>query len=374
MLKNILNLSLEDLEKEIIEHGEKRFRAVQIFNSIHKRNVSSFDEISSIPKELIEKLKKVYFLPVLTLIKETESEKFNTRKFLFELSSDGRNYLIESVLISENERETLCISTQVGCNVGCEFCATGKMGFMKNLDVSEIIAQIYEVKRKTGISPSNIVYMGMGEPFLNYDNMLRSLLMITHKEGLDLSSKRITVSTVGFKGKIINFADDLIKEENKSVKNVKLALSLHSTDNGIRESIIPTSVKNNLTVLYNELAYFYQKTRNKITYEYIFFEGLNDTENDVKRLSKITKMVPSNLNIIPFHPIDFELNKPLDIFNTKKDINNLLSNKKLFDFIARLKNNKVVVNVRSSSGIDINAACGQLSVSTERQKMAEDTV
>ncbi|MEZ4824284.1 MAG: 23S rRNA (adenine(2503)-C(2))-methyltransferase RlmN [Ignavibacteria bacterium] len=293
---------------------------------------------------------------------------------MFELSSDGRNYLIESVLISENERETLCISTQVGCNVGCEFCATGKMGFMKNLDVSEIIAQIYEVKRKTGISPSNIVYMGMGEPFLNYDNMLRSLLMITHKEGLDLSSKRITVSTVGFKGKIINFADDLIKEENKSVKNVKLALSLHSTDNGIRESIIPTSVKNNLTVLYNELAYFYQKTRNKITYEYIFFEGLNDTENDVKRLSKITKMVPSNLNIIPFHPIDFELNKPLDIFNTKKDINNLLSNKKLFDFIARLKNNKVVVNVRSSSGIDINAACGQLSVSTERQKMAEDTV
>jgi len=362
-LKNILNLSLKDLENDISDLNEPKFRAKQIFNSIHKRNASSFDEFNSIPKELKEKLKKDYYLPFLKLIKETDSEKFNTRKFLFELSSDGRNYLIETVLITENERETLCISTQVGCNVGCEFCATGKMGFRKNLDISEIIAQIYEVKRKTGISPTNIVYMGMGEPFLNYDNMLGSLLMITHKEGLDLSSKRITVSTVGFKGKIINFADDIIKEENKSIKNVKLALSLHSTDNGVRESIIPTSSKNNLTEMYKEISYFYQKTRNKITYEYIFFEGLNDTENDIKRLSRIGKMVPSNINIIPFHPIEFELNKPLDIFNSKKDINKLLSNKKLFDFIARLKNNKVVVNLRSSSGVDINAACGQLSIS-----------
>lgn len=368
-LKNILNLSLEDLEKEIIESGEKKFRAIQIYNSIHKRNAASFDEINSIPVELKEKLKKAYFLPVLKLIKETDSEKFNTRKFLFELSADGRNYLIESVLISENERETLCISTQVGCNVGCEFCATGKMGFKKNLDVSEIIAQIYEVMRKTGITPSNIVYMGMGEPFLNYDNLLKSLLTITHKEGLDLSSKRITVSTVGFKDKIIKFADDLLKEENKSIKNVKLALSLHSTDNGIRESIIPSSVKNNLSDLYSELIYFYQKTKNKITYEYIFFEGLNDTENDVKRLSKISKMVPSNINIIPFHPIDFELNKPLDVFNSKKDINKLLSNKKLFDFIAHLRNNKVVVNLRSSSGVDINAACGQLAVSNVKSEL-----
>lgn len=368
-LKNILNLSLEDLEKEIIESGEKKFRALQIFSSIHKRNAASFDEIQAIPKELKEKLKSQYYLPVLKLIKETDSEKFNTRKFLFELKSDGRKYLIESVLISENERETLCISTQVGCNVGCEFCATGKMGFKKNLDVSEIIAQIYEVKRQTGISPTNIVYMGMGEPFLNYDNMLSSLLTITHKEGLDLSSKRITVSTVGFKDKIVNFADDLTKEENKQIKNVKLALSLHSTDNGIRESIIPTSAKNNLTDLYSQISYFYQKTKNKITYEYIFFEGLNDTENDVNRLSKISKMVPSNINIIPFHPIGFELNKPLDIFNTKKDINNLLSNKKLFDFIARLKSNKIVVNLRSSSGVDINAACGQLSISTVNSEL-----
>jgi len=281
---------------------------------------------------------------------------------LFEIISSKANYFIESVLISENERNTICISTQVGCNVGCEFCATGKMGFKKNLDVSEIILQVYEVVKQSGITPTNIVYMGMGEPFLNYDNMLNSLKMLTHPKGLGLSSKRITVSTVGFKGKIMKFADDLMLDSNKAIKNVKLALSLHSTDNGIRESIIPTSVKNKLPDLYKEISYFYQKTKNKITYEYIHFEGLNDSDYDIKRLEKISRMVPSNINIIPFHPIDFELNKPLDIFNKKKDINKLLSNQKLFDFIAELKKQKVVVNLRSSSGIDINAACGQLAV------------
>ena len=360
--KNILKLSLEDLETEIKDLKVPKFRANQIFNSLHKKNAGSLNDISAIPVELREKLHRIFYLPMLKSIKLSESESSRTKKFLFEISSPAGNNLIETVLISENERETICISTQVGCNVGCGFCATGKMGFRKNLDVSEIISQIYEVKRQTGITPTNIVYMGMGEPFLNYDNMLNSLKVITHKDGMALSSKRITVSTVGFKGKIIKFADDLLKEENRSLKNVKLALSLHSTDNGLRESLIPTSAKNRLPDLYKELSYFYQKTGNKITYEYIFFEGLNDTENDVNRLEKIARMVPSNINIIPFHPIGFDLAKPLESFNLKKDINNLLSNKKLFDFIARLKSRKVVVNLRNSSGVDINAACGQLAV------------
>jgi 23S rRNA (adenine2503-C2)-methyltransferase len=360
--KNILSLSLEDLQNEITGLKEPSYRAKQIFNSLHKKNSASLNDISGVPTELKEKLDRISYIPVLKTIKVSESEKFNTKKFLFEISTSVENNLIETVLISENDRETICISTQVGCNVGCEFCATGKMGFKKNLEVSEIISQIYEVKRLTGITPTNIVYMGMGEPFLNYDNMLNSMKMITHKEGMALSSKRITVSTVGFKGKINKFADDLMKEENVSIKNVKLALSLHSTDNGFRESLIPTSIKNRLPDLYKEISYFYQKTKNKVTYEYIYFEGLNDTENDIKRLEKISKMVPSNINIIPFHPIDFELVKPLDIYNVKKDINNLLSNKKLFDFIATLKSHKVVVNLRSSSGVDINAACGQLAV------------
>lgn len=366
MLKiNILNLSLKDLEKEIIDLKEQKFRAKQIFTSLHKKNIKSLKEIIGIPSSLKEKLEMVFFLPLLKTIKVSESQQFNTKKFLFEIDSVSKKYFIETVLISERGRDTVCISTQVGCNVGCEFCATGKMGFRKNLDASEIISQVYEVKRQTKIEPTNIVYMGMGEPFLNYDNMLNSLKILTDPDGLALPSKRITVSTVGFIKKINKFADDLLKDENKSIKNVKLAISLHSTDNGVRESIIPTSVNNKLSDIYKELSYFYNKTKNKITYEYIFFEGLNDSENDIKRLEKILKMVPSNLNVIPFHPIESELRKPLDIFNKRKDINNLLSNKRLFDFIAELKNRKVIVNLRSSSGIDINAACGQLAVNNE---------
>jgi len=369
--KNILNLSLEELEQEIISLGEKKFRAAQIFQSFHKKNVTSVSDISGIPVHLKTLIGKNFYIPSLKTILVTESKKFNTKKFLFEISSAKKNYFIETVLISEKGRETICVSTQVGCNVGCEFCATGKMGFQKNLDPAEIILQVYEIKRQTGITPTNLVYMGMGEPFLNYDNLIKSLKIFCDEKGLGLSSRKITVSTVGFKNKIKKFTEDLIKPENKLIKNIKLALSLHSTDSGIRESIIPTSKINKLPELYNELSYFYQKTKNKITYEYIFFEGLNDTENDLKRLEKLSKMVPSNINIIPFHPIEFELRKPLDIFNKDRDITKLLSNEKLFDFIANLKRRKVVVNLRSSSGIDIQAACGQLAVTEAANPIAE---
>lgn len=362
--KNILNYSFDELAQEIIAAGEKKFRAEQIFNSIHKRNALSFDEVTGIPSELRLFLSKGFFIPALKMVRMTESKNFNTEKFLFEISHAERKFYIEAVLISENGRETICVSTQAGCNVGCEFCATGKMGFQKNLDAGEIISQVYEIRRQTGIIPTNLVYMGMGEPFLNYENVIRSLKILCDERGLNLSSGKITVSTVGFKNKIMKFADDLTNSTNKKIRNVKLALSLHSTDSGIRESIIPSSKTNRLPEIYKELSYFYQKTKNKITYEYIFFEGLNDTENDLKRLEKISRMVPSNINVIPFHPIGFKLKKPLDKFNDRKDIYNLLSNKKLFDFIANLKKRKVVVNLRSSSGIDINAACGQLAVSS----------
>ncbi|MBS1518656.1 MAG: 23S rRNA (adenine(2503)-C(2))-methyltransferase RlmN [Bacteroidetes bacterium] len=361
-LKNLINFTLRDLENEIIILGEPKYRAGQIFSSLHKKNARSFDVISAIPVSLKEKLKENFFIPELKLLEVSDSVKFNTKKFLFELSENKRKYVFESVLISENGRNTICISTQIGCNVGCEFCATGKMGFSKNLSAGEIVQQVYEIISNTGIIPTNLVFMGMGEPFLNYANLLDALKILTEPYGLGVSSKKITVSTVGFTEKISKFADDISSEENRNLRNVKLALSLHSTDNGLRESIIPTSVRNRLPDIYNELVYFYRKTGNKITYEYIFFNGLNDSENDIKRLVKLSRMVPSNINIIPFHPIDFKLNKPLDIFNKEKDLNKLLSNKNLFHFIEKLKENKVTVNLRSSSGVDINAACGQLAV------------
>lgn len=371
MKQNLLNLSFSELQDYLLSNKEQKFRAKQIFESIHGKGITEIDDITGIPKSLKEKLKEEFEIPALQLDKISDSELFNTKKFLFELpgitsSKVTGNLKIETVLINEGKRHTVCVSTQVGCNVGCEFCATGKMGFQKNLNVSQIINQVYGVIKCTGTIPTNLVFMGMGEPFLNYDNMLRSLQILTSEHGLQMSSRKITVSTVGFKGKIKKFADDITQPENISIKNVKLALSLHSTNNGVREAIIPTSVKNRLPDLYEELVYFYRKTKNKITYEYIYFDGLNDTKNDVSRLEKLSRMIPSNINIIPFHPIDFKLGGPLAKFNnitedSKVKTNSLLI-EKINHFIDELRARDVVVNLRSSSGVDINAACGQLAV------------
>ncbi|MCU0373558.1 MAG: hypothetical protein MUE56_10000 [Ignavibacteria bacterium] len=246
------------------------------------------------------------------------------------------------------------------------------MKLKRNLTAGEIISQVYSIQEMTGIKPTNIVYMGMGEPFLNYDNLLNSLIILTDKKGFGIPSGRITVSTVGFSGRIKKFADDLSK--NPQIRKVKLALSLHSTDNGLREMLIPSGKSNKLSDIYEELVYFYKTTRNKVTYEYIYFEGLNDSDNDVKRLSRLSKMIPSNINIIPFHPVDFVLIEPLEKLNLNSHKyaesgkeKSLLISENLTQFISKLRNQKVTVNLRSSSGIDINAACGQLAVRNIKQ-------
>jgi 23S rRNA (adenine2503-C2)-methyltransferase len=356
MGENILDYTLKDLEEKVIEFGEKKFRAAQLFPQIHDRNIRNFDELKNIPKELSEKLKSNFEIRYPELLEVRKSSIDKTKKFLFSIS--GANEKIESVWISEKGRNTICVSTQAGCNAGCEFCATGKIGFKKNLSAGEILAQIYSVTANTGEKPTNIVYMGMGEPFLNYENTIKSLKIITDEKGYGISSKRITVSTIGFTGKIRKFAEDLNSDNNKLIRNIKLALSLHSTDRGLREKIIPVSKKNPLSGIYDELNFFYKMTKNKVTFEYIYFEGLNDTENDVKRLSKLVKMFPCNINLIPFHPIDFPMNKPLEKFS---GMDFSLSKNKLFAFIEKLKKNGVIVNLRNSAGVDIYAACGQLA-------------
>lgn len=356
MPKNILDLTLAELEEQILELNEKKFRAEQIFKQIHNSNITGFKDLKNIPKELILKLEKEFYIGTLNLIEIKESEIDNTQKFLFEIPDS--KYKIESVLIKDKERKTICVSTQVGCNAGCEFCATGKTGFKKNLSPGEIVLQVYIVSRHAGEKLTNIVFMGMGEPFLNYENVIASLKNLTNKKGYGISSKKITVSSIGFTGKIKKFADDLCLVNNKDIRNIKFALSLHSTDKGMREKLIPVAAKNPLGKIYEELNYFYKKTKNKVTFEYIFFDGLSDSEDDIKRLTKITRMFPCNINVIPFHPIDFELKSPLDRYNGTKFS---LSKKNLFDFISKLKRNGVTVNLRNSSGVDIYAACGQLA-------------
>jgi 23S rRNA (adenine2503-C2)-methyltransferase len=270
MKKNILDYTVKDLEKLILELGEKRFRAVQIFRQLHKDSISDFSSLKIIPKELINKLEQNFSSDSLNLIEVKESKYDNTKKFLFETSESKDK--IESVLIVEKERRTICISTQAGCNAGCEFCATGKIGFKKNLTPAEIVSQIYSISEYISEKPTNLVFMGMGEPFLNYDNFFKSLNILTDENGLGISSKRITVSTIGLASKIKKFTDDLLLDNNKKIRNIKLALSLHSTDNGLREKLIPMSQKNRLPEIYEELNYFYKMTRNKITFNISFLK------------------------------------------------------------------------------------------------------
>lgn len=358
-----------ELEKVIVSLGEPKYRASQIFSAVHSKGVDSAEELLQIPSAMRDLISGEFEISLLQPVRTSVSLKHDTKKFLFSLTRLPQ-VKIETVLISEKGRNTVCVSTQAGCNVGCEFCATAKLGFMANLTPGEICSQVYLVKKLTGAEVTNVVYMGMGEPFLNYESVLRSLLLLTNEKGLSLPGRRITVSTVGFTKKISKFADDISLPENSSIRKVKLALSLHSTDNGIRESMIPASSRNRLPDIYKELVYFYRKTGTKITYEYIHFPGVNDNANDIKRLASLSRMLPCNINIIPFHPINSKLAGPLDVLNgfAESDTKKLLSNQRLNDLIASLRNQNVVVNLRNSSGVDINAACGQLALAGERHQ------
>ena len=373
MKSPISGLNIEEIKNCISVFGEKPYRAIQVYEALNKKLVSDFDSIKTVPLNLRNNLKQDFIIEQPDIIKTSKSESDKTIKFLFRIADEEKNeYIyIESVLMEEKGRVTLCISTQAGCNAGCIFCATGLLGLKKNISAGVIVNQVYEIIRNNYTKPTNIVFMGMGEPFLNFENTIIALRILTSENGLDYSSKRLTVSTIGVKGNIKRFADELVKEGNSDIRHTKLAISLHSTDKGIRESLIPLSKKTPLPELYEEITYFYKTTGTKVTYEYIFFEGINDTENDIKRISGLSKMIPCNFNIIPFHPIDQGKNIFTDL-KTKKIYSqifssqiNSLSNEKIFYFIEELRENGVVVNLRSSNGIEIDAACGQLAAKME---------
>lgn len=361
--ENIMDFTLREFREYFKKNSIPEYRAVQVFRSIHKNQKNNITGIKEIPFSLKKILSNRFYIPEITVTDIKNSINSYTKKFVFELKSYHREKAhkrtcIESVLIKDNKRNTICVSSQAGCGMGCEFCATAKMGFLRNLMPSEIIMQVYSIIQIEKIIPTNIVVMGMGEPFLNYDNLIKSLKILTDKQGLNISPKKITVSTIGLKSTIKKFADDLCLKENSGIKNIKLAFSLHSTDNGFREGIIPVSVKNKLSDIYPELIYFYRKTGTKITYEYIYFKGLNDTENDIKRIVKLSRMVPCNINIIRFNRIGYELTGRLSRFNKVYNTDNTNLN----EFILKLKSYKIAVNLRKSSGEDIDAACGQLAV------------
>jgi 23S rRNA (adenine2503-C2)-methyltransferase len=338
--KDIRTLSLQQLKENLLTWGEKPFRAKQIYEWLWQKSARSFDEMTNLSVALREKLKENYLIRPITVDNQQLSSD-RTIKSAFRLHD---THLVEGVLIPADDRMTACVSSQVGCSLSCKFCATGYMDRKRNLDASEIYDQVVEIRNmaeKNYSQPlTNIVYMGMGEPLLNYANVLKSIEHITSPEGLNMSPKRITVSTAGIAKMIKKLADDEVK--------FNLALSLHAANDSKRNQIMPINESNTLEALTEALQYFYQKTKNKITFEYIVFYNFNDSLQDAEELYQFTKKVPSMVNIIEYNPI-----KEADFINTEEDRLDVFSN--------YLRKKGVNVHVRRSRGKDIDAACGQLA-------------
>lgn len=336
----IRNLSFEQLKAEMLAAGEPAFRAKQVYEWIWKKAARSFDAMGNIPKTTREWLSEKFSLQIVTTA-EAQISSDRTIKSSFQLHDKN---LIEGVLIPTRERVTACVSSQVGCSLTCSFCATGYMDRKRNLESFEIYDQVVlirdQAQEKYGQALTNIVYMGMGEPLLNYANVLKSIEQITSPEGLGMSPRRITVSTAGIAKMIQKLGDDQVK--------FNLALSLHAANDTKRNQIMPINESNTLDVLKAALLYFFDKTGNEITLEYIVFNKFNDTIEDARELYEFAKGIPCKINLIEYNPI-----AQSSFVNAEADA--------IAKFSAFLESKRMIVNIRRSRGRDIDAACGQLA-------------
>lgn len=338
--QDIRKFDLEKLKAFFVENGEKAFRAKQVYEWLWKKSAHNFDEMTNLSLSTRDML-KTHFEIRAVQIDQVQVSSDRTIKSTFKLH-DGN--IVEGVLIPTKKRMTACISSQVGCSLSCKFCATGYLTRMRNLDAAEIYDQVVLIKQQAEEyyqKPlTNIVYMGMGEPLLNYANMLKSTKHVTSSEGLDMASRRITVSTAGIAKMIKKLGDDGVK--------FNLAVSLHAANDEKRNKIMPINESNSLQSLMEALQYFYQQTDSPITFEYIVFNDFNDDIEDARELYNFAKRVPSKINIIEYNPID-----NADFINAKED--------KLENFANFLTAKGMNVNIRRSRGKDIDAACGQLA-------------
>lgn len=337
-MKDIRYISNDEIMLFLEKCGEKAFRAKQIREWLWKKDIKSFDEMLNLSLSLRESLKSNFEFKT-TLIEKEEKSIDRTVKFVFKLF-DGNK--IEGVLIPSDKRVTACISSQVGCPLGCRFCATGSMGFNRHLHFSEIIDQ-YSLMNKKALEYyshdiSNIVYMGMGEPLINYDNVKKSIDILTSSEGKGLSPARITLSTVGIVQGIRRLADEGFK--------CGLAISLHSADEEKRKKIMPVTTSNTLLELQDALRYYVEKTKSRITIEYLLLDKINDSQNDAMKLAQFCRAFPVKINIIEYNTTDSEF---VGSNPEKKEI-----------FVNYLESKNLIVNIRHSRGQDISAACGQL--------------
>ncbi len=340
--KDIRLFSLDQLIEEMKLIGEKPFRAKQVYEWLWVKAAHSFEEMSNLSLELRKRLEETFFIKSLT-IADRQVSNDRTIKYAFKLH-DGK--IVEGVLIPTEKRMTACISSQVGCSLTCKFCGTGKLKRLRNLDADEIYDQVLMIRKEAeetyGMPLTNIVYMGMGEPLLNYKNTLRSVEVLTAQspKGLGMASSRITVSTAGIDKMIKQLGDDEVK--------FNLALSLHAANDEKRNSIMPINETNSLESLAEALQHYYAKTKEKITFEYIIFKDFNDSIEDAKELVAFCKRVPSKVNIIEYNSIDDSEFQQADA-------------DKVDAFARYLESNKIVARVRRSRGKDIDAACGQLA-------------
>ncbi len=335
-MTDIKSLTLDELTKEMEAIGEKKFRAAQIYSWMHERLADDFDQMTNLSKNLREKLKENYELTRLELVRVQTSKIDGTSKFLFRLS-DGN--VIESVLMKYHHGNSVCISSQVGCRMGCRFCASTLDGLTRNLRPSEMLDQIYRIQRSTGERVSNVVVMGSGEPMDNYDNLIRFIRLLSDENGLNISQRNITVSTCGIVPKILKLAEEGL--------SITLALSLHAPDDETRKTLMPIANSYSLSEVLPACKEYYKKTGRRLTFEYSLVQGVNDNLDEAKRLTALLKDMQGHVNLIPVNPI-----KERDFKQSNRDA--------IDAFRGYLEKHGINVTIRREMGRDIGGACGQL--------------
>ena len=341
---DIKSLEISELEKFILEIGEAKFRAKQIYEWLHKKLVLNFDEMSNLSLSLKGKLKT---LAHITSIKEELvriSKLDDTRKYLFELE-DGN--IIESVLMKYKHGNSICISSQVGCRMGCTFCASTIDGLVRNLTAAEMLDQVYSIQKSLGERISNIVIMGSGEPMDNYDNIVKFVRLITSSDGLNISQRNITISTCGIVPRMRKLAEEGLQ--------VTLALSLHAPNDEIRRNLMPIAKTYSIEDILSACSYYFEKTGRRVSYEYSLVRGVNDNKEEAKRLIELLKNMKGHINLIPVNPIE------------ERDYKES-SKKAIYEFKNELERNGLNVTIRREMGRDIDGACGQLRRHYKKEK------
>lgn len=341
-MQSIYGMTVEMLENYFISINDKKFRAIQVYEALYKKRVKDIDDVPNIPTNIKNKIKEDFDTSFITIISKQESSDVN--KYLFKLR-DGNT--VEAVLMRHDYGTSICISSQVGCNMGCKFCESGRLKKVRNLDASEMVMQILLVMEDIGDRITHIVIMGIGEPFDNYDNVMNFVRIINHPKGIGIGSRHITISTCGIVPKIYEF----MKEDGQ----VNLAISLHAPNNSIRDNIMPINRVYKIEDVMEAIRVYIEKTNRRVTFEYILLKGLNDSAENAKELAKLIRGMNAYVNLIPYNETE-----NLDFKRSSKD--------SIMRFYDILKKEKISVTIRKEFGGNIDAACGQLRANFNRKE------